>query len=382
MGARNGDVSSMPLRKTRLVVAGAVPPPIGGQAVMIARIISDLQEQKAFEVVHLPFFFTRNVRRTRRAGLGKVFELFAVLGRLARIRTGGVIDALLYPVGGPQFVPLVRDVCLLPWFLLASRKVILHFHAGGIAETIDDHPFLLSRIVRFLYRKAAAAIVMTEFGRRDATSLGIKTVKVVPHTLDDAFDPELVDRGELPSRLLYVGHLSQEKGTPALLEAFAVLRQNGSDCVLELVGECLPDYGEAELKNSIARLGIQDAVQLAGVLSGPDKWRRFGRADLFIFPSLAPESFGLVTAEAMMWALPVVACDWRGNREVLGEGFGGICFDPGTDLGNSLTLALREAIVQRDHWKEWGERNRRNFENRYKADRFPARLAEALRTLV
>ena len=202
------------MEKKRVVIAGQVPPPIGGQALMIARILSELRSQSHFEIVHLPFYFTRDVRRARRAGLDKVRELFAVLWRLARIRAAfGGIDGLLYPVGGPQLVPLMRDVCLLPWILLASKKVIFHFHAGGIAETIGHYPFFLRAIVCFLYRKGEAAIVMTEFGKRDATSVGIKNVKVIPHTLEDTYNPDMVSRDPgSRARLLYVGHLAREKG--------------------------------------------------------------------------------------------------------------------------------------------------------------------------
>src|SRR5207253_1427659 len=158
--------------------------------------------------------------------------------------------------------------------------------------------------------------------------------------------------------LLYVGHFAREKGTLSLLQAIAALRKEGADCVLELVGECLPSFTENEMKDSIRRLGIEDIVQSPGVLSGKGKWDRFASASLFVFPSLAPESFGLVTVEAMMWALPVVACDWRGNREVLGESFGGICFPPESDLTATLTDALRQAFVNRENWVEWGSRNR------------------------
>ncbi|MGH9905878.1 MAG: glycosyltransferase family 4 protein [Pyrinomonadaceae bacterium] len=324
------------------------------------------------------------MQQTRRAGLKKIGELFLVLWRLARIRASGPIDLLLYPVGGPQFVPLVRDVCLLPWMLFTSRKVVFHFHAGGIAETIHEHSFLLREIVRFLYRKGSAAIVMTEFGKRDAASLGITNVKVVPNTLEDTYDVTIVSRNlRAKPRLLYVGHLSHEKGTPSLLNAVAALRQSGVECSLELVGECLPPYSEEEMKSSIQRLGLQDAVEFYGLLLGKEKWNRFARASLFVFPSLAPyESFGLVTVEAMMWALPVVACDWRGNREVLGESFGGICFPPGSNLAGALTDALRESFVQRGHWTEWGQRNRQMFETKYKAERLPARMAGVLESLL
>jgi glycosyltransferase involved in cell wall biosynthesis len=370
------------VKKKRVVIAGQVPPPIGGQALMIARILSELRSQRRFEIVHLPFYFTRDVRRARRAGLDKVREVFAVLWRLAYIRASGVIDGLLYPVGGPQLVPLMRDVCLLPWILLASKKVIFHFHAGGIAETIDHYPFFLRAVVCFLYRKGEAAIVMTEFGKRDATSVGIKNVNVIPHTLEDTYDPDIVSRDlGCGPKLLYVGHLAREKGTPSLLEAFAALRHTGADCLLELVGECLPSYSESELKASIHRLGLQGAVRLWGVLTGKAKWERFAQASLFVFPSVAPESFGLVTVEAMMWALPVIACDWRGNREVLGDEFGGILFQPHPTLANALATALREAFALRQKWNEWGHINRQSFERNYKAKSSRSRLVEVLESL-
>ena len=225
---------------------------------MIARILSDLRNHDGLEVVHLPFFFTKDVGRTRQAGWDKIAELFGVIGRLVRIRAAGAIDLLLYPVGGPQFVPLVRDVCLLPWILLASRKVIFHFHAGGIAETIGHHPWFLRLFVRFLYQKGSAAIVMTQFGRKDAEALGISDIRVVPHTLQDTYDPALTRRGGIPARLLYVGHFSPEKGTPALLEAFAALRRvtgriacwswSASVCPITVIRNCEPPSTAWEFK--------------------------------------------------------------------------------------------------------------------------------------
>ena len=350
---------------------------------MIARILGEVRNRNDFEVIHLPFHFTRDVRRSRRAGLDKLLEFFAVLWRLACIRTSGAIDALLYPVGGPQLVPLVRDICLLPWILLTSKKVIFHFHAGGIAETFDRYTFLLRKIVRFLYRKGEAAIVMTEFGRRDPACLGIHNIKVVPHTLEDTYRPDLVSRNiESSPILLYVGHLSHEKGTPALLQAFAALRKKDENCSLQLVGECLPPYSEREMKTLIRSLGLQSAVHLSGVLTGNKKWSCFAQASLFVFPSLAPESFGLVTVEAMMWALPLVVCDWRGNREILGEPFGGVLFQPKPNLADALVDALREALALRSRWNEWGVINRQTFENNYKAGPSRSPLLEVLEQLV
>jgi glycosyltransferase involved in cell wall biosynthesis len=127
-----------------------------------------------------------------------------------------------------------------------------------------------------------------------------------------------------------------------------------------------------------------ETVQLPGVLSGAAKWKAFATADLFVFPSIAPyESFGLSLVEAMMWSLPVVVTDFRGNKEVLGgaDSPGGICFDPGPNLAATLFIALQDAFGKRDSWSRWGERNRVEFENRFEKDRFPMRLSNALLNL-
>jgi len=346
---------------------------------MIARILDELRASERFSVVHLPFRFTKNIQQTRRGGFGKVAEVFAVLIRLIRIRSSGAIDLLLYPVGGPQLVPLIRDLCLLPWMILVAKKTCLHFHAGGIAETIDKQPFIVRHLVRWLYRKSSLAIVMTQFGKRDPRSVGIEQIEVVPNTLEDRYDEHTLNRntGRLP-RLLYVGHFSEEKGTPSLLQAVAMLRDSGRNCLLTLIGEAVPPYTDADLQSVIERLGLQSTVRGCGVLSGQEKWNQFAEADLFVFPSLAAESFGLSMVEAMMWALPVVACDWRGNREVLSDEFGGILFQPSENLSTALTKALEDTLAQRHQWKAWGLRNRKTFLERYKMGGRKSPLAAVL----
>src|SRR5439155_17102896 len=169
--------------------------------------------------------------------------------------------------GGPQKVPIIRDILLLPWVLMLSRRVILHFHAAGIADWLEKNSSsLLSRIVESLYRKAFAAIVLTNFGRRDPETLGIKRIIVVPCRIDDNFDPQLLDRGDHERmRLLYVGHLCPDKGTPDLLRAFAAVHRKCPELELNLVGECLPPFTEVDLTKLIENLRITPHVRRLGV---------------------------------------------------------------------------------------------------------------------
>ena len=197
-------------------------------------------------------------------------------------------------------------------------------------------------------RRADSAIVMTKFNRIDPESIGIRKIDVIPIRIRDEFRNDLVERDAL--RLLYVGHLCPDKGTPDLLEAFARITRDFPAAKLELVGEPLLPYDAETLRSDIARLGIQQQVVLSGVLIGVDKWRAFGRAEIFVFPTVAPfESFGIVLAEAMMFSLPILATDWRGNRDVLGDSPGAILFSDssvahanraGTSLGAGSTTRM------------------------------------------
>jgi glycosyltransferase involved in cell wall biosynthesis len=173
--------------------------------------------------------------------------------------------------------------------------------------------------------------------------------------------------------MLAVGHLGPPKGTPALLRALAALRDRDYLVSLTLIGEPLPPYSWNACKELIRALDLDDIVDAPGVVVGIDKWRAFGAADLFVFPSIAPESQPLVLLEAMMWELPIVATEWRAHSEILGVPPGGICYAPGTDTARSLERALSTAIEAREEFETWGGNNRTRFREQFDDSRSPLR---------
>ena len=351
---------------------------------MIQQAIAQFMRSSRCEAVHLPFRFTPAVRDARQGSSAKIIELFRVIIRLIRIRLAGPIDILLYPTGGPQSIAMIRDILLLPWVFLLSRRVILHFHAAGIAGQLEANPrSAVAHLLRFVYGKAFAAVVMTDFNRCDPEAAGISRILVVPHRMADDLDPALVLRGKSPIRFLYVGHLCVDKGTPSLLTAFAALREKYPEITLDLMGECLPPFDQQTLEQLLDQLQVRAHVQLLGVLTGRAKAEAFGRADLFIFPTVAPyESFGLALAEAMAWRLPIVASRWRGNSDVLTPGAGAICFSVSSTLERDIEIALEQALQQRTKWEEWGEINRSIFEERYRENEAEEWLVEPLLSLI
>jgi glycosyltransferase involved in cell wall biosynthesis len=246
--------------------------------------------------------------------------------------------------------------------------MILQFHAGGIAERLAMTPGVLACLFRWACRGIDAAIVMTTFGSRDPEALGITDVRIIPHQIEDENPTGQVPRYAPGKRIiLYAGHLHGPKGTPALIEAFAQIAPAYPEARLVLMGEFLHPYPEAECRTRIQELTLTDRVELCGVKRGQEKADRYRDAHLFVFPSLAAsESFGLVMIEAMMWGLPILATDWRGNREVVQDA--GVCCPASGDLAQNLALLLQQMLASDEALAQTAQASRRRFEKCFRSN--------------
>ena len=140
-------------------------------------------------------------------------------------------------------------------------------------------------------------------------------VTVVANGLDEgAFDS--YDRSR--SGIAYLGRLeAAQKGLDLLLEAFAqVADQIEQDLILGGDG---PDRDD--LVAQADRLGIGDRVRFVGRIAAADRFDWLAGADLVAMPSRY-ETFGMVAAEALAVATPVVAFDIPCLRALVDEDVG------------------------------------------------------------
>ena len=350
---------SMHGSRPRIGIAGQLPPPLGGQNLAIAALWKDLHARADIDSVFCPFQFTPTTGQVRRATWHKVWELLKVRNRLARLKKQGGVDVLLFPVGGPQTIPLIRDLFLVPWAREACRCFAIQFHAAGLAERIQGRPTWLAKKVARLLGKADVAFIMAEANRADPEVCGISDIRVRPHQIPDQTTPLTLSKKR--NGILYVGHLGDEKGTPGLIQAMASVPQELS---LTLVGDPLPPWSLHKFRDLAKQYGVSERVNIIGSRAPEELGAYYSAAELFVFPSVAPyESFGLVLAEAMMWGLPIVASDWKANREVVGPGENFI-FPPGRT--ENLSQAIVTAAKGRERWPIIGSQNRQRYVSQYK----------------
>ncbi|MGQ4544292.1 glycosyltransferase family 4 protein [Dermabacteraceae bacterium P13088] len=165
---------------------------------------------------------------------------------------------------------------------------------------------------RIAVRGARAVLVPSRYMQRN---LPFKTV-LLENWTDQIAVREEVPRGE-ELRIGFLGRTTRAKGVHLLARAVGNLHRQRP--VRFVIG------GESRFENEREKMIVEET--LGHVASFTDRlgWVTredfFNRIDLAVFPSLAPESFGLVVAEAMAAGVPFVVSDSGGLPEVAGEAY-------------------------------------------------------------
>ena len=216
-----------------------------------------------------------------------------------------------------------------------------HFMAGRQTEClrcnsgqgwVASYKLWVSAYVRrFLCQRVAANITPTQWLKG---LLQLPCATAIPHGLEVI---EAVSRPEPPgSRHLFAfqGRLVTTKGVRLLFEAARILREQNRSIELLIIGDG-PERGSLEQFARESQLNAQ--VHFAGRLNGAQLEAALAQSFAVVVPSLGGEVFGLVAAENMLRALPVVASDLGALAEVLGDS--GLLFRTGDAASLAATLA-------------------------------------------
>lgn len=236
-----------------------------------------------------------------------------------------------------------------------------------------DHPWRRFKgegahwLKRWLIRRQASHIItVSESSKRDIVDLvGVapERVSVVYNGVSPMFrplqDPGVAARvgrryGFLGPYLLYAGGLNPHKNLGRLVDAYALLKQQGFPHRLLLAGKkhdplnkyILSSY--QELIQRCRRHGLESEVLFLDYV--PPDFRLvelINGADLFVFPSLY-EGFGLPAAEALACGTPVVTSNLSSLPEVVGDS--ALKVDP-TSV-TELAGAMHRLLVDQDLRRE------------------------------
>lgn len=358
----------------KLLVFAHVPPPHHGQSYMVKLMLdgfggdhrgrgrAKLPARHDIECYHVNVRLSKHLEDIGDLRLGKfVLLLFYCLKAIwCRFRYG--VENFYYVPAPGKTSALVRDwmVMLLcrPFF----KRIILHWHAAGLAKWLETCTQIRSRSFTYrMMKNVDMSIVLSKYNRADAEKLFPKQIAVVSNGIPDpcpAYDRDIAParKARLEARrrlisgetltseelaraggdpqiihVLYLAHCTREKGAFDAMEGTAlankILAAQGSPISAQLIvtGSFVTAEDRAEFETLMQRPEVARCVQYVGFVAGEQKEKLLRSADVFCFPTFYPnENQPVNLIEAMGYGLPVLTTRWRSLPEIFPTGYAGI----------------------------------------------------------
>ncbi|MDD5031964.1 MAG: glycosyltransferase family 1 protein [Patescibacteria group bacterium] len=242
------------------------------------------------------------------------------------------------------------------------------FTGGKYGANSTDY---LKWSTKFALKHAGKIITVSNFSKEEILKIyksKKEKVKMIYNGYNEALYRKIDDRGKIEEVLdkygiespflLYVGRLEKKKNTPALIEAFCLMRENNKSIKhkLVLIGDA--SFGYDEVKYIIKEFGLGSEIIMPGWAEEEDLPYIYNAAAAFVFPTKY-EGFGIPLLQAMSCQVPVVASRLSVLKEVGGEAV--LFFDP--DNVNSIEEALKNIITSDKLRKDLIEKGKERVKN-------------------
>jgi len=397
----------------KLLVFAHTPPPHHGQSYMVQLLLagfggdvrkrpSSARHPLGIDCYHVNAQFSRSLEDVGEFQGAKIFLIFWFCFQALWIRFRHGVDNFYYIPAPGKRVALYRDWLVMflcrPFF----KKVILHWHAAGLAKWLETETIIAYRSATYrLFRPVDLSLVLSHYNLADAEKLLSHRVRIVNNGIPEPCpDFEAVIRPRRRERfeqrrkvfagefsgtpvtvnILFLAHCTREKGLfAALAGVLAANRELAARKLpmrlkLTTAGNFVTDDEQADFEARRKDPEVANMITYAGFDSGKRKAELLREADLFLFPTrYLGENQPVNLIEAMAYGLPIVTTRWRSLPEMLPPGHPGLV--SGQDAGE-IARALLNVLALKS-----GELARSHFTTHFTMERHLESLAEALRSV-
>nr|WP_250122772.1 glycosyltransferase [Chroococcidiopsis sp. CCMEE 29] len=260
-----------------------------------------------------------------------------------------------------RYLAYLAEACVLLGWFADSGVTHVHAHFGTNSTTVamlcralggppysftvhgpEEFDKVKALALAEKVERAAFVVTVSSFGKsqlyRWCAPKQWSKIHVIHCGVDDGFLAQPPVAVPAEPRLVCVGRLCEQKGQLLLLEAVHQLATEGLRFKLVLVGD---GPLRAEIKALIARLGLQEYVEIIGWASNSEVRQHILASRVMVLPSFA-EGLPVGLMEALALGRPVISTYVAGIPELVKPGVCGWLVPPGSV--EALTAAMRAAL--------------------------------------
>ena len=285
-----------------------------------------------------------------------------------------------------QFVPLIRA-------FNPKAKIVLHMNTEWLTQ-LDS--VMIERQIEQVDLVIGCSDYVTNKIHKSFPNIKCKTIfngVDVNHFLPKDKNSQLKENRI--KKLLFVGRISPEKGVHILLEAFNKVILHYPNVQLKIIGpenavlpwemmnredpnvvKLTPFYKEnysSQLRKIISA-NAANSVFFVGIVENFKLIEYYEQSDIFIFPSVWNEPFGIPIIEAMAMELPVIATYSGAFPELVEQGKTGLLVERSD--ADALTEAILCLLEDENLSKAMGKAGRQRAVEKFSWDRLSESLLD------
>ncbi len=246
-------------------------------------------------------------------------------------------------------VDIVHSNSLHSWYGWAVARIVRRPHVVHAREIVVQSRAALV-VERLLCRCFAVRVIAVSYAvaaQLDPANVVVLDEHLEPGSFSPARAGAFRPRVEIPDDVPVIGavaRLDPLKGLDVLVDAFARVRTVRHDARLVIVGA--PVLGQSDYAEA---LGARIAATRGARLLDPrdDVPDVMADLDVLAFPSIEPESYGLVLVEALASGVPVVVTDEGGPPEIVSRAAPGAGRIVPVGDADALAIAVVESLPDR-----------------------------------
>ncbi len=340
----------------RLLVIGPLPPPVGGASISFELFCRLAREQYRFDYMEIINSSANHFKpRSRILTFEGIRRAIRILAQFLQ-QIHRVDKVLVFGTNG--FI-----LSLFPFLVLLARffgkPCYLRVFGGSLDTYYENLPQPLRLLLTTTLQQCQRIIVQTESLYHFFKPWLKEKMFLVPgyRLLDARLDynqqPFRMMQPTQSLRLIYLGHIKEEKGVFVLMESLLKIYQRGFN---EIICDFFGPATTADKKRLDAQLSDIPSAKYMGIVSPDEVVSKLRQYDALVFPTYYPnEGHPGVILEAMNAGIPVITTRYRSIPDLVEHGLNGLLVSPNDS--DDLAKAIQEVYDDRFLLAKMGENN-------------------------